>query len=131
MVKSILSKIKLDNNWVSVDIGNYNDCYVILVKESIGKKDTINPKDIQTISFELGIDSGIKNKPITISRFSINFSEMTSRDEDVNSITGFTKLQNIPSNFYVRPIAMYNNNNNRIDKGDVNIALNIHPVDLG
>ena len=130
MVKNILSRIRLNNNWVAVDMGSFNDCYIIAVKEDAGKKDTINPETIKIITFEIGIDSGIKNKPITISRFSLNFNEITSSDEMLNKVTAFTRLLNIPNSFYLRPISI-DDGIKTISKGEVAIAININPVNLG
>lgn len=111
-------------------MGSCNDCYIIAVKEDAGKKDTINPETIKIITFEIGIDSGVKNKPITISRFSLNFNEITSSDEMLNKITAFTRLLNIPNNFYLRPISI-DDGVKTIHKGEVAIAININPVNLG
>jgi hypothetical protein len=132
MVKNILGKIKVDGNWVAVDMGTFNDCYMIAIKEEMGKKDTINPIDVTSINFEIGIDSGIKNSPISISRFSINFNEVTSRDKTINKITGFTKLLNIPSNFYLRVVSINTKTSyNGLTEGQTSIVLNINPLDLG
>ena len=111
-------------------MGSFNDCYIIAVKEDAGKKDIINPETIKIITFEIGIDSGIKNKPITISRFSLNFNEITSSDEMLNKITAFTRLLNIPNSFYLRPISI-DDGIKTINKGEVAIAININPVNLG
>lgn len=127
MITSILSRIKLNSEWVTVDMSSFNDCYAIAVKETAGKTDTINPETIKIITFEIGIDSGIKNKPITISRFSLNFNELTSSDEETNKLTAFAKLSGLPSNFYIRPLSM-DDGKKTITTGEVAIALNINPV---
>ena len=127
MITSILSRIKLNSEWVTVDMSSFNDCYAIAVKETAGKNDTIDPETIKIITFEIGIDSGIKNKPITISRFSLNFNELTSSDVETNKLTAFAKLSGLPSNFYIRPLSM-DDGKKTITTGEVAIALNINPV---
>jgi hypothetical protein len=127
MITSILSRIKLNSEWVTVDMSSFNDCYAIAVKETAGKNDTIDPETIKIITFEIGIDSGIKNKPITISRFSLNFNELTSSDVETNKLTAFAKLSGLPSNFYIRPLSM-DDGKKTITAGEVAIALNINPV---
>lgn len=126
MVTSILSRIKLNNTWVTVDAENFDTCYFIAVKETAAKTDTINPEDIKIITFEIGIDSGIKDKPITVSRFAINFNDYTSSDEETNKLTGFAKL-NVPGSFYIKPVSM-DDGKKTITTGEVAIALNINPV---
>lgn len=128
MVKNILGKIKLDNTWVTVDIGDFNSCYMIGIKENKAVSDTIDPQSIQLITFEIGIDSGIKDKPITISRFSLNFDELTSSDESINQITAFVKLTNLPNIFYLKAVSMYNGTT--LKTGETTIGLNVNPLNL-
>lgn len=130
MITSVLSRIKLNKEWVTVDMSTFNDCYAVAVKETAGKNDTIDPETIKIITFEIGIDSGIKNKPITISRFSLNFNDVSSSDEETNKLTAFAKLSGLPTSFYIRPLSM-DNGIKTITEGEVAIALNINPVQLG
>ena len=127
MITSVLSRIKLDGAWVTVDMSSYSACYAVAVKETAAKTDTIDPETIKIMTFEIGIDSGIKNKPITIQRFSLNFNETTSSDPETNKLTAFAKLIGLPNNFYIRPISI-DNGIKTITEGEVAIALNINPV---
>lgn len=130
MVKNILNRIRLDGNWVSVNLGNFNDCYVIAIKNQSGKKDTVNPDEVKILTFEIGIDSGIKGSPISISRFSLNFNETSSSDVALDKITAFTRLLNIPSDFYLRAVSI-DNGAKSLNKGETSISININPVNLG
>lgn len=130
MVENILSKITLNKDWVSVNMNSFNDCYVIAIKGDKGKKDTIDPQDVRIITFEMSIDSGIEGKPITISRFSLNFNEITSSDDETNKLTAFVRLLNIPSKFYLKPVAV-DDGSKSITTGETTISININPVSLG
>ena len=105
MVQTLISKLKLDNNWIKVNL-NDDSFYLIAIKEKVKKlKDKeIQSNKVDKIYFEIGIDSGIKDKPITINRIALDFKDETSEDENINSITAFNRFQGFPKEFYIKPI---------------------------
>ena len=104
MVQTLISKLKLDNNWIKVNL-NDDSFYLIAIKEKVKKlKDKeIESSKVDKIYFEVAIDSGIKDKPITINRIALDFKDETSEDENINSITAFNRFQGFPKEFYIRP----------------------------
>ncbi len=131
MISTILDKIRLTDTWQLINLKTYNDCYLIGIKREKNKKDLINSIDVQSIKFELGIESGIKDQPLTIQTISLNFNDMTSFNESLNEITAFTRILNIPSEFYIRPISITTKDSKEIKSGEVNITINVNAVDLG
>lgn len=105
MTQTIINKLKLDGTWTKVNL-NDDGLYLIAIKEKAKKlkEKEIESNKVNKIYFELGIDSGIKDKPITINRISLDFNDETSDNEDINSITAFTRVQGLPKEFYIRPI---------------------------
>ena len=105
MVQTIISKLKLDNNWIKVNL-NGDSFYLIAIKEKVKKlKDKeIESSKVDKIYFEVAIDRGITDKPITINRIALDFKDETSEDEDINSITAFNRFQGFPKDFYIKPI---------------------------
>lgn len=105
MVQTVINKLKLDGTWIKVSV-NDNSFYLIAIKEKAKKlkEKEIESNKVNKIYFEIGIDSGIKDKPITINRISLDFNDETSDNEDINSITAFTRVQGLPKEFYIRPI---------------------------
>lgn len=105
MTQTIINKLKLDGTWIKVSV-NDNSFYLIAIKEKVKKlKDKeIESSKVDKIYFEVAIDSGIKDKPITINRISLDFNDETSEDIDINSITAFNRFQGFPKEFYIRAI---------------------------
>lgn len=122
---NIIDSIVLDGEWQQVDNEGYNNFYVIGVKEDAQVTDTIDVKKVRLISLELGIDSGIENKPITIGRVTLNFGEETSSDPEINSRTAFTFLSRVPDVFYIRPISI-DDGSKRYTDGSVSIGINVN-----
>lgn len=129
-VSNIIKKVKLNREWLSVNLGSFNDFYLIAIKGAKEKKDTIDPKDIIKVRFEVGIDSGIKDKPLTIQFISLDFNDITSTSNEINKITAFSRIVNFPNQFYIRPISI-DTIEKTITSGEVNIAVNINAVNLG
>lgn len=127
--KNILNNITLNKRWTKVELKE-NDFYLIAIKEEKYKKDIIDSKDVKKINFEIGIDSGIKENPLTIQYITVNFEDITSGNNELNKITGFTRLLNFPKVFYIRPVSV-NNGIENIKEGQVSISVNINEFDLG
>ena len=111
MTQTIINKLKLDNNWIKINLNN-DKFYLIAIKEKAKKlkEKEIESSKVEKIYFELGIDSGIKDKPIIVNRVVLDFNDETSEDTDINLITAFTRVQGLPKEFYIRPtkIVTYN-----------------------
>ena len=105
--KKVLSNITLDKSWTKVNLKKYNDFYLIaLKKDKTNKKDTLNKDCVKKIRFEVAIDSGKKNKYLTINYLTLNFNDLSSSDAELNNVSALTKVMNFPSTFYIRPIDM-------------------------
>ena len=105
MVQTIINKLKLDGTWTKVNL-NDDGLYLIAIKEKAKKlkEKEIESNKVNKIYFEIGIDSGIKDKYITVNRVVLDFNDETSDNEDINLITAFTRVQGLPKEFYIRPI---------------------------
>ena len=127
-VSKILSKLTL-GQWLKTDIGNSNYCYLIAVKGQKKEKDTIDPKDVRRITFELGIDSGIKNEPLTIQRVNLNYNDVISTNSPLNGIAQGVRLQNVPNEFYIKAVSV-DDGLKEITSGTVSIELNLNSIKL-
>ena len=106
--KKVFDYISLDGTWKEVNLKKYNDLYLIGVKKNkINKrKDNLDKDCVKKIRFEIAIESGKKNKYLTVNYATLNFTDMSSSDADLNAITAVTKLLNYPSKFFIRAIDM-------------------------
>lgn len=128
---SISTLIELGSaKWSKIDLNNLNSFYIIGIKETKGATDTIDPKSIKIVNFEVGIESGIQNTYLTIGHLTLNFSEITSKDSAVNSITAMSRYLNYPSTFYIRPTDVVTYDGEVISKGTSKIGININAVKL-
>lgn len=75
---------------------------------------------------DIGIDSGIKDKPITISRVKLNFNEETSSDADLNKKTAMTKVSQLPTDIYLR-ITSFADSVKEYKVGSMPVSINIAP----
>ena len=107
VVKKIMKRVNLDSKWIKVNLKGNNDFYIIARKNKARKSDTVDPATIQKIRFEVAIESGVKDGPLTVSYISVNFNDITSSDTEVNKITAMMKYINFPSEFYIRAIELY------------------------
>ena len=127
--KNIYGNINFNNLWTKVTL-THNDFYLIAIKEEKYETDVIDSQDAKNLTFEIGIDSGIKDNPLTIQYVTIYFEDITSGDNELNKITGFTRLANFPDVFYIRPVSI-NDGTKNIREGEVSISVNINEFDLG
>lgn len=130
MVSKIISRITLNDGWQAVDLKNLNDCYLIAIKEKATKHDTIEASIVKQVRFELGIDSGIKGQPLTVQYVTLNFSDITSGNNALNKITAFTRLVNVPNQFYIKAVSI-DDGHKEIKEGTTSISVNVNAVDLG
>ena len=129
-VTNIINRLKLNDNWVSVDLKTFNSCYLIAIKEKQSKTDNIDVNLVRKIRFEIGIDSGIKNKPLTIQYLNINFNDITASDNEINKITAFSRLTNLPNQFYIKVVSI-DDGNKEIKTGETSISINLNAINLG
>ena len=99
-----IDNVRLPMDWVEVDLGGFNAFYLIGIKEAKAVTDTIDPKDIKVINFEIGIESGIDKQYLTIGRVTLNFREETSSNKSLNDITAFTRCTGYPDKFFMKPV---------------------------
>lgn len=130
MVKNIISIMNIDKSWQKVSIDE-NDYYLIAIKEQKKEKDDIDSSTVKRIRFEIAIDSGIKNQPLTIQYVNLDFSDITSGNNEINKITAFAKMVNQPKEFYIRPVSIMNDKLQEIRNGRVSISINVNSMDLG
>ena len=128
MVKGIISRLKLDNQWHKVEAGK--SFYLIGIKETVKKlaKNEITSSDVDKIVFEVGIDCGIKNKPITIKYITLDFKDATSSSQDINDITAFIFEQSLPTEFYIRPVSITKIDGTRLTEGETAVSININTL---
>lgn len=127
--KNIYGNINFNNLWTKVTL-THNNFYLIAIKEEKYETDVIDSQDAKNLTFEIGIDSGINDSPLTIQYVTVYFEDITSGDNELNKITGFTRLVNFPKVFYIRPVSI-NDGSKNITDGEVSISVNINEVDLG
>ena len=123
-VKNLIGQICTDDGWQLVNNPN-KDFYLIAIKGTKAKNDTIDPANVKRIKFEIGVDSGIEGKPITVGYVALNFDEVTSSDADLNRITAFTRLV-YPTAFYIRVVSLYDAKGEVKGKAVTSISININ-----
>lgn len=133
MLTNVTNKLLTLGDWRSINLKNFNDCYFIAIKENIKKvkEITINSKDIKKIRFELAIDCGIAGKPLTMQHFSLDFSDTTSSDNEINKITAFTRLVNIPNEFYIKAVSVEMLDGTELTEGTAGLSINVNALNLG
>lgn len=128
-VTKIINKIDLSSGWLKTSLENMTSCYLIAVKGDNQEGDTYNPKDVHSIIFEIGIDSGVKDSPIVINRVNLDFTQLISPDNTLNGVATFQRLTGIPTDIYIKPIAL-TVGSQQVRTGNTNISININPVKL-
>lgn len=115
------------SRWYSVsNITGTWGCYIIGIKGESSTTDVFDIKDLKYIVLEVGIDSGIDQSPITLTRIKLNFNEETSSDPNLNSKTALAKLTQMPSTVYLKPIAFADQNKEYLS-GTINVSINVIP----
>ena len=80
----------LDAEWHSqTSVTGTNGAYIIAIKEEDNGSGALPVKDLKYIVMELGINSGLEGKPLTVTRTKLNFNEETSSDASTNAKTAF------------------------------------------
>ena len=131
-LKKICETLSLETtSWTKIELGSdLNSFYLIGVKELKGESDTIDPKDVKIINFEVGIECGITNKYLTIGTLTLDFDAFTSRDKDLNSNTAMARYLNHPSVFYIKPLDIVTYSGAKYTEGTTTIGVNINSLKL-
>lgn len=126
-VTALSNTVVLGSDWHSVSLSSKHSFYLAGIKENKGATDTINPKDVKRISFELGVDMGL-SQPLSIGFITLNFDDFTSSDAELNAITAMVKVIGQPSEFKLRPTQIYTADNTCHTTGVTSISINLLPV---
>lgn len=129
MTVNVIPRLKLNDKFYNVDLKTFNDFYIIAVKEKETKRDTIKVDNVRKVRFEIAIDSGIKDKPLTIQYINLDFNDITSGNNEINKITAFQRLLNMPQNFYIKPVSV-DDGQKEIKSGETSITININAMKL-
>mgnify|MGYP003320131925 CR=1 FL=1 len=130
-VAELISKVTMDGTWTSLDLNGHNHFYLIAIKGDKENGDVIDPKEVDQITFEIAVDSGVEDKPITTQFVSLNFNEFTSSDKAFNEISAFKRILNSPEEIYIRPVSVHTVDDKTLTTGEVAIVVNVGPVTLG
>ena len=131
MIQKILSRINLDKNtWQLIDLKQFNDLYLIAIKDKKAKEDTIDPKNVKKIRYELAIESGVKDTPLTIQNGVLNFDDLKLGQNKLNEISAFVRLMNVPNQVYFK-VSSIEDNQKEYTQGITSISINANIVDLG
>ena len=114
MIVKVFDKIDLDKSvFRKVDLKTFNDFYLIGIDS--------DSLDIDSITFEVAIDSGVKNKPLILPNIKLDFKDFVSG----------VRILNHPSEFYIRPIQVIDKEKFEVHKsGNFDIEININALNL-
>ena len=122
---NILEKISIDG-WHSIDVGDNRGLYVVGIKGSSNENSNlpISLDKLKLVTLEFGIDSGIKDKPITVQRVVLRFNEYTT-DGTLNEVTALGQTSVLPKqDTYVRVVS-FSDGNKEYRQGELPVSINI------
>ena len=128
-MNTVASVITLDGTWGNVSLSSSNSFYLAGIKESKGTTDTVDPKDVKRVSFEVGIDVEAE-APLTIGMITLNFDEVTSRDAELNAKTALVRCTGYPKDIKIRPIQIYTDKECFTKDCQTKISVNLKEVQL-
>lgn len=128
-VTQIIDKLDTDKGWLEANnISGNNGSFIIAIKGEADSSDAFNVEDLKYIVLEIGIPSGIENKPITFQMIKLNFSDITSFDDIMlNAKTACSKIAAVPSTVYIRPVA-YGRLDKEVKIGKMSVSINVLPI---
>lgn len=129
-MKTLFSKIKLDQKWKKVTLSKHNDFILVALKKTTKKSNFIDVDNIKGISLEVGINSGIKNVPLITDVIYMDFTKTTTISEEVNKITAMNKIMAYPSKFFIRVSSLTLNNDDVVIDGKAPIKISIEQLRL-
>ena len=110
--------------WKSSDaVTGNNGAFITAIKGTATETDTIPLDTLKYIVLELGIDSGISGKPITIQNVKLNFSEQTSTDAELNNKTAMTRIGAMPTPLYYR-VLVFADSTKEYTSGKLPVSIN-------
>ena len=127
-----LSNIVVGTNstYQSIDLLTNSNFYIIGIKgTSKATGDTVDPKDIISIAFELAVDSGESNKYITVGRTILNFNVESSLDKAFNEKSAYNLISRFTPKFYIRPISM-ETVEGTVTEGQASVSIYINSFSL-
>lgn len=124
---TVIEKTNIDSSWMSYSLGSNNGMYVIAIKGAKATTDVFDVNDLKYITMDVGIDSGIKDKPLAISRLKLNFDEFTSDDVSLNKKTAFIRLNQLPTDIYLR-VTSFADSTKEYKTGSMSISINIAKI---
>ena len=127
-VTQIIDTLDISKGWLEVTNGSGNHgAYIIAIKGSNVESSACPISDLKYIVVEIGIPSGIKDKPITIQSIRLNFEDITSFDDaNLNANTAYAKIGVVPASIFVRPIA-YSDGVKEYKTGSMPVSINVLP----
>ena len=129
-ITNVFKKLSL-GKWEKVDLKGINSFYLVGIKNKSHKKDILPSSEVKKIKFELAVDTGVKNKYITVGYLNLNFDDISSSDIELNKVTGYVRYINGPSKFFIRANEIIDSSNTSHKEGKVAITININPQNLG
>lgn len=124
----ILEKVTL-NTWFKTDIDDFNYCYLLAKKEEKQTTDVVDSKKVNKINLVFGIDSGIENHPIIISRITLSFTDAYYNDPTIDKQVVYAQLTNIPSSFYIKVVSV-EDEKMQYSEGSVAISISTNGLKL-
>ena len=125
-VTKIIENLDISKGWLQAqNASGEHGLFIIGIKNSESKSSALSLQDLKYVVLEIGIPSGIENKPITLQMVKLNFDDITSFDDsDLNAKTACVKLGVLPSTIYLRPVA-YGNGIEEIKEGTIPVSINV------
>lgn len=124
---NVIEKTNIDSSWMSYSLGSNNGMYVIAIKGAKATTDVFDVNDLKYITMDVGIDSGIKDKPLAIARLKLNFDEFTSDDVSLNKKTAFARLNQLPTDIYLR-VTSFADSTKEYKTGSMSVSINIAKI---
>lgn len=127
-ITQIIETLDIGKGWLEAsNVTGANGAFFIAIKGPHSDTSACNIADVKYIVLEIGIPSGIENKPITLQFLKLNFSDITSFDDvDLNNKTACARIGTLPSTIYMRPIA-YADASKEYKNGTMPISINVLP----
>lgn len=115
-------------NWLSLsNLSSTHGFFMIAIKGSEMADSACSLANLKYLVLELGIPSGIDEKPITFQVVKLNFDDCTSLDDpELDAKTACAKIGPMPSTIYLRAIA-FSDGDTEYKSGKMPVSINILP----
>lgn len=133
-MQKLLTEISLDGKWTEVTNENDSIIYFIALKNAAAKAiiklaktdEAIDPSLVSRLTLEVGVESGVDGKYLTVDGIQLNFDEYTSSEEDLNKMSAVATRRGYFSKFYIRPTKIETKDGKTYTKGKSALSLNIN-----